>query len=335
MKLSALTDANIFVLVESQEGRKYCGKRHLCDAYAGSGLSPIGNDVEMEVNPGITSIQERRIGPPPPFRSPPSSNPRAKPASPLTASLENIPGHGRAVRKRPSGQPAASLPAKQPRHHHQPFSQLQQEQQQQQQQQQDSSQQASQRRQQLEKDDHVIVVDVKQEASPCVEVDPNGNTIGGGGGGGGAADGSRKSLLDSDDSDSAEIVEEVPSSREELPLSCIEKALNRMTNEGGNQQSGQEVLSSGGFDDLSDVSWQPTTGSPALYQNDSCTDLSASEQDQVYERFLSRIAEDGRRKIEAIQSFGEDKILFLKGQRLRVPSADRVLKKKIKFIFFL
>ena len=33
-----IADANIFVLVESQEGRKYCGKRHLCDAYAGSGL---------------------------------------------------------------------------------------------------------------------------------------------------------------------------------------------------------------------------------------------------------------------------------------------------------
>ena len=36
-------------------------------------------------------------------------------------------------------------------------------------------------------------------------------------------------------------------------------------------------------------------------------------QDKVYERFLGRIAEDGRRKIEAIQSFGEDKILFVKG----------------------
>ena len=34
----------------------------------------------------------------------------------------------------------------------------------------------------------------------------------------------------------------------------------------------------------------------------------------MYERFLGRIADDGRRKIEAIQSFGEDKILFVKGR---------------------
>ena len=48
----------------------------------------------------------------------------------------------------------------------------------------------------------------------------------------------------------------------------------------------------------------------------TCTRLCCSIQDKVYERFLCRIAEDGRRKIEAVQSFGEDKILFVKGGRL-------------------
>jgi hypothetical protein len=59
MKLSALTDANIFVLVETQEGRKFAGKRHLCDAYLEGGLNPIGNDVEFVVNPAVSALQGR------------------------------------------------------------------------------------------------------------------------------------------------------------------------------------------------------------------------------------------------------------------------------------
>ena len=60
MKLSALTDANIFVLVETAEGRKISGKRHLCDAYLSGNLIPNGQDVEFEVNPLITALQERQ-----------------------------------------------------------------------------------------------------------------------------------------------------------------------------------------------------------------------------------------------------------------------------------
>jgi hypothetical protein len=59
MKLCALTEANVFVLVETQEGRNFCGQRHLCDAYAQGGLKPIGNDVEFEVDPTISSLKER------------------------------------------------------------------------------------------------------------------------------------------------------------------------------------------------------------------------------------------------------------------------------------
>ena len=110
----------------------------------------------------------------------------------------------------------------------------------------------------------MVIIDVKQEAltgdltepTAGVVVDPNGNTLleslvdaegrrggvgagggVGGGGGGGGDGGSRKSGPDSsDDSDFAEIVEEVQSAvassraGDELPLSSLEKALNRVTN---------------------------------------------------------------------------------------------------------
>lgn len=60
MKLSALSDAKIFILVETSEGRRFCGKRHLCDQYMrGGGLAPIGNDVEVEVDNNITAIREK------------------------------------------------------------------------------------------------------------------------------------------------------------------------------------------------------------------------------------------------------------------------------------
>ena len=64
MKLSALSDAKIFILVETAEGRRFCGKRHLCDQYMkGGGLAPIGNDVEVDVDTDVTSIRERHFIP--------------------------------------------------------------------------------------------------------------------------------------------------------------------------------------------------------------------------------------------------------------------------------
>ena len=60
MKLSALCDAKIFILVETSEGRRFCGKRHLCDQYMrGGGLAPVGNDVEVEVDANVSAIRER------------------------------------------------------------------------------------------------------------------------------------------------------------------------------------------------------------------------------------------------------------------------------------
>ena len=59
MKLASMTDANVFMLVEHAGGRYFSGKRHLCDSYLSHRLSPIGNDVEMEINPDISALQER------------------------------------------------------------------------------------------------------------------------------------------------------------------------------------------------------------------------------------------------------------------------------------
>ena len=59
MKLSALTDLNVFVLVETQDGRRFSGKRHLCDAYIDGSLTLQGSDVEFEINPSVYALRQR------------------------------------------------------------------------------------------------------------------------------------------------------------------------------------------------------------------------------------------------------------------------------------
>ena len=79
MKLANMTDANVFMLVEHSGGRYFSGKRYLCDTYLSHRLNPIGNDVELEINPDVSALQERPrtyYPPPPPPRSSPSSNSR-------------------------------------------------------------------------------------------------------------------------------------------------------------------------------------------------------------------------------------------------------------------
>ena len=63
MKLSALTDLNVFVLVETQDGRRFSGKRHLCDAYVDGSLTFQGSDVEFEINPSVFALQQRHHRP--------------------------------------------------------------------------------------------------------------------------------------------------------------------------------------------------------------------------------------------------------------------------------
>jgi len=60
LKLSSLTDASIFLLIETQEGRRFAGKRHLCDAYTRNSLKSLANDVELEFNPTVTALRHRQ-----------------------------------------------------------------------------------------------------------------------------------------------------------------------------------------------------------------------------------------------------------------------------------
>merc|ERR1719374_495864 len=63
LKLSSLTDASIFLLVETQEGRRFAGKRHLCDAYSRNCLSPLASDVELEFDPTVSTLHHRQSPP--------------------------------------------------------------------------------------------------------------------------------------------------------------------------------------------------------------------------------------------------------------------------------
>jgi len=61
MKVATLTDANVFLLVDAVEGRRFAGKRHLVDAYLAGALAPVGTDVEMELDPSVTALRRRPI----------------------------------------------------------------------------------------------------------------------------------------------------------------------------------------------------------------------------------------------------------------------------------
>ena len=56
MKVSSLTDSSLFILVETQEGRKFSGNARLCDAYRNARLLPTDADVECHVDLNSTSV---------------------------------------------------------------------------------------------------------------------------------------------------------------------------------------------------------------------------------------------------------------------------------------
>ena len=58
VKLSQLIDLNFFVIVESQDGRKFAGTSDLCDAYAASSLNPRGNDIHINVLDNQTVVEQ-------------------------------------------------------------------------------------------------------------------------------------------------------------------------------------------------------------------------------------------------------------------------------------
>jgi len=61
MKLASLTDANLFILVETKDGRRFAGKPHLCDMYTLGKLAPVGTDLEMEVDPSVIGLRARYV----------------------------------------------------------------------------------------------------------------------------------------------------------------------------------------------------------------------------------------------------------------------------------
>ena len=56
MKVSSLTDSSLFILVETQEGRKFSGDPRLCDAYRNARLLPTEADVECHVDLNKTTV---------------------------------------------------------------------------------------------------------------------------------------------------------------------------------------------------------------------------------------------------------------------------------------
>jgi len=59
LKLASLTDASLFLLVETPEGRRYAGRPHLCTAYQEGTLNALANDKEMETDFTVSSLREK------------------------------------------------------------------------------------------------------------------------------------------------------------------------------------------------------------------------------------------------------------------------------------
>merc|ERR1711962_925076 len=72
LKLSALTETNVFILIESSETRKFGGSPHLCQSFATSLLTPAGNDVQVSLRdfrPNLREIPLAHAPLPPPSPS--------------------------------------------------------------------------------------------------------------------------------------------------------------------------------------------------------------------------------------------------------------------------
>jgi len=60
LKLVSLADANIFILVEGEDNRRYYGgKKHLCDAFSNGVLFPEITDAELVSNVDVSSLSPK------------------------------------------------------------------------------------------------------------------------------------------------------------------------------------------------------------------------------------------------------------------------------------
>ena len=62
LKLASVTDVPVFILCETQEGRRFAGQRHLCQLYRSGTLFPAEADVEMEINVDNCELREKAGG---------------------------------------------------------------------------------------------------------------------------------------------------------------------------------------------------------------------------------------------------------------------------------
>ena len=60
IKISSLTESNIFVLVETPEERKFGGSAALCQGYLETGLRHREDDVKLDVDPTRCDVTESR-----------------------------------------------------------------------------------------------------------------------------------------------------------------------------------------------------------------------------------------------------------------------------------
>merc|ERR1719193_543494 len=59
MKLSSLTESNVFILVETTEGRRFAGKNHLVSLYNNGCLRNDGADVELEADVHSSTLRPK------------------------------------------------------------------------------------------------------------------------------------------------------------------------------------------------------------------------------------------------------------------------------------
>jgi len=57
VRISSLTDTKAFLLMETQEGRKICGHRQLCQQYLQGSLAPVASDFLFDVDASISSLR--------------------------------------------------------------------------------------------------------------------------------------------------------------------------------------------------------------------------------------------------------------------------------------
>lgn len=61
LKLTSLTDAKVFVLVESQDCRRIAGAEHLCRSFADGSLQPASTDRQVRLLPDVLAISEEPL----------------------------------------------------------------------------------------------------------------------------------------------------------------------------------------------------------------------------------------------------------------------------------